>query len=84
MEVATMAQVRVVIMGAVSGGDPERAWRAYRALVTGDEAQRAALLRLAESEGGRAMLDDSRGVWRARGFEAPFESVFAEGAEPCR
>lgn len=73
-----MASVRVVIMGAVSGGDPERAWRAYRAMLAGDERQRAALRRLAESEDGRAMLDASRDTWRGRGYEAPFEVVFED------
>lgn len=70
------SQVRVVIMGAVGGGDPQRAWHAYRSLLTKDETQRAALCRLAESADGRAMLDASRAVWRERGLEAPFEVVF--------
>lgn len=74
-----MASVRVVIMGAVSGGDPARAWRAYQAMLARDETQRAALRRLAESADGRAMLDASRDTWHARGFEeAPFEIVFRE------
>lgn len=76
-----MTSGRVVIMGAVSGGDPARAWRAYHSMVTGDRAQRAAVLRLAQSADGRAMLDASRDIWHARGFEeAPFEIVFREAA----
>lgn len=74
-----MASGRVVIMGAVSGVAPARAWRAYHLMVTVDRAQRAAMLRLAESVDGRAMLNASRDIWHARGFdEAPFEIVFRE------
>lgn len=74
-----MASVSVGIMGAVlSGGDPRTAWRAFRELVENDPAHREAVRRLAETEDGRALLDDSRSAWRARGFEAPFDFIFED------
>jgi hypothetical protein len=71
-----MAQVRVGFMGALlRGGDPRRAWETFRAMAAADPAQ---VRRLAETDGGRALLDDSRSAWRARGYEAPFEFVFRQ------
>lgn len=69
----------VGFMGAVlSGEDPGEAWRAFRAMVDEDPAQRALVLQLAETKGGRSLLDDSRSAWRERGYKAPFDFIFEE------
>lgn len=71
-----MAGVRVGFMGTVlRGGDPAAAWRTFRLMVEEDPAH---VRRLAETADGRALLDDSRSAWHARGFEAPFEVAFEE------
>ncbi len=69
--------IHVGFMGSVvKHHDPRRVWEGYRRMLREDAQQRTAVRRLAESEGGRSLLDESRVVWRARGFEAPFEFVF--------
>lgn len=70
-----------VFMGAaLTGQDPKEAWAGYQKMLREEPQQRALVRQFAETEGGRALLDDSRRVWRDRGLDAPFEFVFEEEA----
>jgi hypothetical protein len=72
--------IRVGFMGTVMNHhDPGAVWEGYRRMLRGEPQQQELVRRLAETEGGRSLLDDSRAVWRERGFEkAPFDFLFGE------
>jgi hypothetical protein len=62
-------------MSRVLDGDAHTAWGVYERMVVEDEQIRTLIRMLAER--GDAMLEESRRVWRARGFErAPFDFLF--------
>jgi hypothetical protein len=58
--------------------DPRTAWEVFSRMLREDPSQRMTARRLAETEGGRELLDASRKAWRRRGLEAPFESFLRE------
>jgi hypothetical protein len=62
-------------MGAVlRGQNPREAWEGYRRIILEDPREREVAVRLAQSPGGKELLEVSREAWRARGFaEAPFD-----------
>ena len=68
-------------MGAVlDGQDAREAWEWYRQILREDPQQQAVVRQLADTEGGREMLEASRAAWRARGLEAPFDFLIEEEA----
>lgn len=68
-----------VFMGtALTGQDLKEVWEGYERMLRAEPQQQALVRQFAETEGGCALLDDSRRIWRERGFDAPFEFVFEE------
>jgi hypothetical protein len=75
-----MSGIRVGFMGAVlSHRGPRASWEGYRQMLLAEPRQQELVRRLAQTEDGRALLADSRELWRERGLdEAPFEFVLRQ------